>query len=313
MRPWPEPWCARRLPTTRAWPTPYGTGTTRGASTAAAALTAILWRPLLVEGLVGSGRLMRPRRLCNGFEPRPTALPICDRPSPGWRGGWPSSGDRPTRRARFTRLARRRLRPTARSTWPGCGSAHGRLLRRTGQRRHAVERLRRANDLYLALGAVPFVVRTEEELAACGLPREQAKRRSVLEMTSRESEVAHLVAQRHDEHRDCRRTVRHSQGGGVPPREYLCQARAQGPPAAARLLGRLPPAHTGLSRRAGDRPLGARPRGVGSDPDGWPATWRAIRGPSRVGTSPINRPSGCCRGRDSSPGAASVAASIWPV
>jgi hypothetical protein len=35
--------------------------------------------------------------------------------------------------------------------------AHGRLLRRTGQRRLAVERLRQANDLYQALRAAPFI------------------------------------------------------------------------------------------------------------------------------------------------------------
>ena len=71
--------------------------------------------------------------------------------------------------------------------------AHGRLLRRTGQRRPAVERLRRANDLYLALRAAPFIARTEEELAACHLPGSPAKKQSVLALTSRETEVAHLV------------------------------------------------------------------------------------------------------------------------
>jgi DNA-binding CsgD family transcriptional regulator len=73
--------------------------------------------------------------------------------------------------------------------------AHGRLLRRTGQRRLAVERLRRANGLYLALRAAPFIARTDEELAACGLRQEPAKRRSALEMTGRETEVAHLIEQ----------------------------------------------------------------------------------------------------------------------
>ncbi len=73
--------------------------------------------------------------------------------------------------------------------------AHGRLLRRTGQRRQAVERLRRANDLYLALRAAPFIARTDEELTACGLRQEPAMRRSALEMTGRETEVAHLIEQ----------------------------------------------------------------------------------------------------------------------
>ena len=74
--------------------------------------------------------------------------------------------------------------------------AHGRLLRRTGRRRQAIERLRRANDIYVALRAAPFIARTEAELAQCGLPRATTRRRSVLEMTGREAEVAHLIGQR---------------------------------------------------------------------------------------------------------------------
>ena len=71
--------------------------------------------------------------------------------------------------------------------------AHGRLLRRTGQRRLAVERLRQASALYHALRAEPFIARAEEELAACHLPGSPAKKQSVLTLTSRETEVAHLV------------------------------------------------------------------------------------------------------------------------
>ncbi len=72
--------------------------------------------------------------------------------------------------------------------------AHGALLRRTGNRRDAVERLRRANGLYQALRAAPFIARVEEELAACHLPGTPAKKQQpVLALTSRETEVAHLV------------------------------------------------------------------------------------------------------------------------
>ena len=63
--------------------------------------------------------------------------------------------------------------------------ARGRLLRRTGNRRDAADRLRRAGELYAALRAAPFIPRTEEELAACGLRQEHAQRSSVLEMTDR--------------------------------------------------------------------------------------------------------------------------------
>ena len=74
----------------------------------------------------------------------------------------------------------------ARLCWPTAGFCAG------PARGDAVERLRRAHDLYLSLGATPFAARAEEELAACGLPAARQKP-SVLAMTSREAEVAHLV------------------------------------------------------------------------------------------------------------------------
>jgi DNA-binding CsgD family transcriptional regulator len=71
--------------------------------------------------------------------------------------------------------------------------AHGRLLRLTGHRKEAVERLRRANDMFLGLRAAPFIARAEAELAACHLPASPVRNQSVLALTSRETEVAHLV------------------------------------------------------------------------------------------------------------------------
>ena len=47
--------------------------------------------------------------------------------------------------------------------------------------------------MYQALRAAPFIARAEEELTACQLPGSPAKKRSVLALTSRETEVAHLV------------------------------------------------------------------------------------------------------------------------
>ena len=48
--------------------------------------------------------------------------------------------------------------------------------------------------MYLALRAAPFIAQTEEELAACRLPTEPPEqRRPVTALTSRETEVAHLV------------------------------------------------------------------------------------------------------------------------
>jgi DNA-binding NarL/FixJ family response regulator len=47
--------------------------------------------------------------------------------------------------------------------------------------------------LCLVLRAAPFIAQTEAELAACRLPADPAKKQRVLELTSRETEVAHLV------------------------------------------------------------------------------------------------------------------------
>jgi DNA-binding NarL/FixJ family response regulator len=47
--------------------------------------------------------------------------------------------------------------------------------------------------VYLGLRAAPFVTLTEEELAACRLPASTATKQPVLALTSRETEVAHLV------------------------------------------------------------------------------------------------------------------------
>jgi DNA-binding NarL/FixJ family response regulator len=58
----------------------------------------------------------------------------------------------------------------------------------------AVERLRRAYALFSALRATPFTAWAEAELAECRLTGGQAKKKqSVLALTSRETEVAHLV------------------------------------------------------------------------------------------------------------------------
>jgi DNA-binding CsgD family transcriptional regulator len=67
------------------------------------------------------------------------------------------------------------------------------LLRRMGQRRLAIELLQRANAEYQALRAAPFLARVEAELVACRLPGSPAKKQSVLALTSRETQVAHLV------------------------------------------------------------------------------------------------------------------------
>ena len=75
--------------------------------------------------------------------------------------GWPTA-----RRPGAGRQSYQRAEDTASRYSPVCTArlllAHGELLRRTGNKKGAVERLRRAHDLYRALRAEPFIARTEE-------------------------------------------------------------------------------------------------------------------------------------------------------
>ena len=155
---------------------------------------AVLWRPLLAEGLVGSGQADEAAAVLARLRADHGQVAYL-RPALAWLGGWLAElQDGPE----GAQLAYQSGEDTAGVQSPFYAArlllAHGRLLRRTGQRRPAVERLRRAKDLYLALRAAPFIAQTEEELAACRLPTEPPEqRRPVTALTSRETEVAHLV------------------------------------------------------------------------------------------------------------------------
>ncbi len=154
---------------------------------------ALLWRPLLAEGLVGSGQIGQAAAALDLLRAGGSQVSYLA-PALAWLEGWlAEQRGAPEEAARIYT----RGEETASTQSPVYTGrlllAHGRLLRRTGQRRPAVERLRRANDLYQALRATPFIARAEEELAACRLPGSPAKKQSVLTLTSRETEVAHLV------------------------------------------------------------------------------------------------------------------------
>ena len=154
---------------------------------------AVLWRPLLVEGLVGSGQLEQAAAVLDALRADGGQAGYLQQ-ALDWLDGWLAEqrGDPDQARDIYARGG-----DAASTQSPVYAArlqlAYGRLLRRTGQRRLAVECLRRASDLYQALRAEPFIARTEEELAACHLPGSPAKKRSVLALTSRETEVAHLV------------------------------------------------------------------------------------------------------------------------
>ena len=162
---------------------------------ARARMWAVLWRPLLVEGLIGSGQYSRAAAALDRLASQGAEVSYL-RPGLAWLQGW-LADQQGSPEAALHRYQRG-------EEAAGEGSpvfngrlllAHGRLLRRLGQRRPALDRLRGADELFVKLRAEPFVARTEAELLACGLRQQPVKQRSVLEMTARESEVAHLVGQ----------------------------------------------------------------------------------------------------------------------
>ena len=154
---------------------------------------AVLWRPLLAEGLIGSGQLEDAAAVLRQLRADSGDVGYLQ-PALAWLEGWLAEQRDNAEEARVIyqrgeqAVAVHSPVYTARLLL-----AHGGFLRRTGNRKDAVERLRRAHDLYARLRAAPFIARTEEELAACDLPGNPAKKQSVLMLTSRETEVAHLV------------------------------------------------------------------------------------------------------------------------
>jgi DNA-binding NarL/FixJ family response regulator len=155
---------------------------------------AVLWRPLLAEGLIGSGQTGQAAAAVLDQLRENASQASYLQPALAWLQGWLAERhDRPDQAREI--YARGEQAADGRSPVHTARLllAHGRLLRRTGERRMAIERLRQANEFYLAQRAAPFLARTEQELAACHLPGHRAKEQPVLALTSRETEVAHLV------------------------------------------------------------------------------------------------------------------------
>ena len=73
--------------------------------------------------------------------------------------------------------------------------AYGQLLRAKGDRQQAVTRLRSAHQLLSSVGADPFLARVDADLAVAGIRAPDKSRRSTLDLTDRERDVAVLVAQ----------------------------------------------------------------------------------------------------------------------
>ena len=153
---------------------------------------AVLWRPLLAEGLIGSGQTERAAAVLHQLRANSGQVSYV-RTALAWLDGWLAEQQGDPEEARQSYAHGEDADTQSPVFTARLLLAHGRLLRRTGNRKEAVDRLRRANALYTKLRAAPFLARTEEELAACHLPAARAEKRSVFSLTSRETEVAHLV------------------------------------------------------------------------------------------------------------------------
>src|SRR6185437_2330017 len=156
-------------------------------------LTAVLWRPLLAEGLIGSGQLDQAATVLDQLR-TDSGQGAYLAPALAWLDGWLAE-QRGTPEEALASYTRNEENSGMRSPVHVARLllAHSRLLRRMGQRRLAIERLQRANVEYQTLRAAPFLERIETELVACRLPRSPAKKQSALALTSRETQVAHLV------------------------------------------------------------------------------------------------------------------------
>jgi DNA-binding NarL/FixJ family response regulator len=157
---------------------------------------AVLWRPLMAEGLIGSGQLEQAAGAVALLQSESGQIRYLE-PALAWLHGWLAEqrGD-PEQAQRIYQAGEEGASTDSPVHVARLLLAHGQLLRRTGHRREAVERLRKAHEIYLGLRAAPFIARAADELAACHLPGEAAKKtpnQSVLALTSRETEVAHLV------------------------------------------------------------------------------------------------------------------------
>ena len=155
----------------------------------------VLWRPLLVEGYIGAGRTRDAAVALEQLRAQSDGVAFL-RPALAWLSAWLEESQGSVETAR---LAYEIGAEGAVDDCPIYAArlflAYGRLLRRIGNRRAAVDWLRRANESFVRLGASPFVRQVEDEPAS-GLQRPEKKKSGGLQLTSRETEVAQLVAQR---------------------------------------------------------------------------------------------------------------------
>ena len=157
-------------------------------------LYGVLWRPLLVEGLLGSGRIEDAAVALDQLRAQSEGV-VFLRPALAWLSGWLEEARGSLQAARHIyELGTTNAAPDCPLYAARLWLAYGRLLRRQGERAAAVEPLSQASYFFQRVRATPFLRQSEQELADCGL-EPQRNMPGGLQMTSREAEVAQLVAQ----------------------------------------------------------------------------------------------------------------------
>lgn len=150
------------------------------------------WRPLLVEGLLGTGRLAEARTALHALTTVADEVPYL-RVAVAWLAGRLAE-QHGKQRAAGSRYEDGIGLPAGRDDVPLLRARieqdYGHHLHAVGDGRNARIWLRRAQDRYAALGATPFLDRCTEQLTAAGTHSEPATHL----LTEREREVADLVA-----------------------------------------------------------------------------------------------------------------------
>ncbi|MEV6716296.1 LuxR C-terminal-related transcriptional regulator [Lentzea sp. NPDC051208] len=157
---------------------------------------ALLWRPLLVEALIGVGELAEAETELRELERLATDTPAL-RPAITWLSAWLAAerGDIAAARA----ICRRAAEAGPFKAGIPLHQAlleqfHGELLQRQGRSREAEQRLREAYRQFAELDAHPFKERCHDALATCGIPVALTIPTARDGLTEREREVSYLVS-----------------------------------------------------------------------------------------------------------------------
>ncbi|WP_175409896.1 AAA family ATPase [Streptomyces sp. TRM64462] len=163
--------------------------------TGSVSVTQVWWRPLLVEALLGVGRVEDADRALKDLAPLADTTP-CLGTVTAWLSGRVAEayGHRDEALARYGAGVRL---PVTRDDVPLhralLEQAYGKALAGGQPRKEALMWLGRARDRFLALGARPYLDRCERDLAAVSPAAALRQRGGALHLSGHEREVAHLV------------------------------------------------------------------------------------------------------------------------